>query len=189
LVAYVSDHRYYSIGALHRLPLTEAFFARVPTVFLDRDGVLNRRPAQAQYVRTWDEFHWLPGVKEALHLLRDAGFRVVVISNQAGIGRGVMTEADLCKLHRRMMEEVEQAGGKIDRVYYCPHDWNVGCECRKPKAGLLFQAQKDLHLDLTRTLFIGDDERDQEAAEAAGCSFAMVTDNDSLQKIVQRMVT
>jgi D-glycero-D-manno-heptose 1,7-bisphosphate phosphatase len=65
----------------------------------------------------------------------------------------------------------------------------VGCECRKPKAGLLFQAQKDLHLDLTRTLFIGDDERDQEAAEAAGCSFAMVTDNDSLQKIVQRMVT
>jgi D-glycero-D-manno-heptose 1,7-bisphosphate phosphatase len=68
LLAYVSDHRYYSVGSIERLPLTEAFFARVPTVILDRDGVLNRRAPRAEYVRTWDEFLWLPGAKEALRL-------------------------------------------------------------------------------------------------------------------------
>jgi len=189
LAAYVSDHRYYSVGALHRLPLTEAFFSRIPTVLLDRDGVLNRRPPPGQYVRTWGEFHWLPGAKEAFRLLKDAGFRVVVVSNQAGIGRGLMTDADLSEINRCMLEQAEQAGGKIEAIYCCPHAWDEGCECRKPKAGLLFQAQKDLHLDLTRTLFIGDDERDQEAAQVAGCRYAMVTGDNSLQQIVQRMVT
>lgn len=188
LAAYVSDHRYYSVGALHRLPLTEAFFTRAPTVFLDRDGVLNKRPLPAHYVRTPDEFHWLPGAKEALRLLKQAGFRAVVISNQAGIGRNVMTECDLAEVNRYMRDEAGHAGGEIAAIYHCPHDWNAGCECRKPKSGLLFRAQKDLHLDLTRTVFIGDDERDQQAAEVAGCRFKMVTDEDSLLKIVQRMV-
>ena len=188
LLAYVTDHRYYSAGALHRLPLTEAFFTRIPTVILDRDGVLNRRPPRAEYVRTWDEFLWLPGAKEALRLLKDKGYRVVVVSNQAGIGRGVMTESELAEINRRMLEEAEQAGGKIETVYYCPHDWSTGCECRKPKPGMLFQAQKEFHLDLTRSLFIGDDERDQQAAEAAGCQFAMVKNEDSLLNIIQRTV-
>ena len=188
LAGYISDHRYYSVGALHRLPLTEAFLARTPTVFLDRDGVLNLRPPRADYVRTPDQFQWLPGAKEALRLLKQAGYRVVVVSNQAGIGRGIMTESSLDAIHSRMSDQAAQAGGKIDAVYYCPHAWETGCECRKPKAGLLFQAQKDLHLDLTRTLFIGDDERDQEASEAAGCGFHMVNEEDSLLKIVQRMV-
>jgi histidinol-phosphate phosphatase family protein len=189
LLAYVTDHRYYSVGALHRLPLTEAFFTRKPTVILDRDGVLNQKPARAHYVRSWDEFHWLPGAKESLQLLKIAGYRVVVVSNQAGIGRGVMTESDLAEINRHMLEESTQAGGTIDAMYYCGHDWDAGCECRKPKPGLLFQAQKELHLDLTRSLFIGDDERDQQAAEAAQCRFEMVTDDNSLLKITRKVVT
>jgi histidinol-phosphate phosphatase family protein len=188
LLAYVTDHRYYSVGALHRLPLTEAFFTRKPTVILDRDGVLNQRPPRAQYVRTWEEFQWLPGAKEALRLLKESGYRVVVVSNQAGIGRGVMTDSDLAEINRRMLEEAEQTGGKIEAVYYCPHDWEAGCECRKPNPGLLFEAQKEFHLDLTRTLFVGDDERDRQAAETAGCPFAMVTNEASLLKIIQWMV-
>lgn len=188
LLAYVTDHRYYSVGSTHRLPLTEAFFARVPTVILDRDGVLNRRPPRAEYVRTWDDFLWLPGAKEALRLLKDNGFRVLIASNQAGIGRGVMTESDLAEINRRMAEEAEQAGGQIEKIYYCPHDWNTGCECRKPSPGMLFQAQKEFHIDLTNTLYVGDDERDRQAAEAAGCRFAMVTDDNSLLKITQGMV-
>ena len=95
LLAYVTDHRYYSVGRCIRLPLTEAFLARRPTVILDRDGVLNKKPPQAQYVRTWEEFAWLPGAQEALRLLNKAHYRVIVVSNQAGIGRGAMTEADL----------------------------------------------------------------------------------------------
>jgi D-glycero-D-manno-heptose 1,7-bisphosphate phosphatase len=188
LLAYVTDHRYYSVGALHRLPLTEAFFTRHPTVILDRDGVLNKKPPRAQYVRTWGEFEWLPGAKEALRLLNEANYQVVLVSNQAGIGRGAMTEADLQQIHERMRAEVEQAGGHIEAVYYCPHDWDEGCECRKPRPGLLFQAQRELSLDLTRTLFIGDDERDAQAADAAGCPSALVTAEVSLLDLARKVV-
>ena len=188
LLAYVTDHRYYSVGALHRLPLTEAFFKRTPTALLDRDGVLNKRAPKARYVRSWSEFEWLPGAKEALRLLNKAGYRVIVVSNQAGIGRGLMTETDLRQIHDKMRAEAAEAGGQIDKVYYCPHDWNEGCECRKPKPGLLFQAQRELNLDLSRTVFVGDDERDGEAADRAGCLFVRVSEEKPLIEWVQQLL-
>jgi len=188
LSAFVTDHRYFSVGAHHRLPLTEEFFLRRRTVILDRDGVLNRKPPRANYVRGWREFEWLPGALDALQLLRVAGYRVVVISNQAGIARGAMSEADLATIHRAMIEETGAAGGKIDKIYYCPHDWDAGCECRKPRPGMLFQAQRDLHLDLSRTYFLGDDERDAEAADRAGCLFGKVSEDQSLLDWVRTLV-
>jgi D-glycero-D-manno-heptose 1,7-bisphosphate phosphatase len=189
LLAYVTDHRYYSVGALHRLPLTESFFARRPVVILDRDGVLNKKPARAEYVRNWSEFAWLPGAKEALRLFKEAGYRTVIVSNQAGIGRGAMSEKDLLQIHDRMKAEANQAGGQVDEVYYCPHNWNEGCECRKPKPGLLFRAQRELNLDLTRTPFIGDDERDAAAADSAGCPFFLVSDEVPLLAVAQRLIS
>jgi len=180
LAAYVSDHRYYSVGSLHRLPATEAFLRRRPTMILDRDGVLNVKPPRARYVRSWNEWQWLPGALKALRLLREAGYRTVIASNQPGIGRGVMSAADLEAVHRRMQKDVAQAGGQIDAIYHCPHDWEADCECRKPRPGLLYQAQRELHLDLTRTPFVGDDERDAAAAAAAGCPFFRVTNDRSL---------
>jgi histidinol-phosphate phosphatase family protein len=174
LLAYPTDHRYYSVGCLDRLPVTEAFLARRPTLLLDRDGVLNRRPAPGRYVRSWSEFAWVPGALDALRLLKAAGWRVIVITNQAGIARGELTQADLDEIHARLVAEARAAGGDIDAIYCCPHDWNEGCACRKPRPGLLFRAQRDHHLDLTRTPFIGDDERDAQAAEAAGCRFTLV---------------
>jgi D-glycero-D-manno-heptose 1,7-bisphosphate phosphatase len=188
LAAYVTQHRYYSVGSVQRLPLTEAFFARRPAVILDRDGVLNRKAPRAEYVRVWSEFQWLPGAKEALRALRDAGFRVVVVSNQAGIARGAMTEADLLEIHRQMVRETVLGGGRIDAVYFCPHNWDEGCECRKPKPGMLFQAQRDFNLDLSRTPFIGDDDRDAQAAEAAGCPPVLVTDRESLLDVVRALL-
>ena len=189
LLAYLTDHRYYSVGSLERLPLTEAFLARQPAILLDRDGVLNKKPARAQYVRRWEEFTWLPGAKDALRLLREAGYRVIVVSNQAGIGRGAMTEADLQRIHERMRAEVADGGGRIDGLYYCPHDWDAGCECRKPSPGMLFQAQREFDLDLSRTLFVGDDERDAEAAERAGCASALLSENVSLLDIARKLVS
>jgi len=188
LSAYVSDHRYYSVGSLNRLPATEAFMRRGATVILDRDGVLNRKPPQARYVRHWSEWAWCPGSLEAMRLLRDAGYRVIIASNQPGIGRGVMSEADLAAVHDRMQKEVVQAGGRIDAIYHCPHNWDEGCDCRKPKPGLLYRAQRDFHLDLTRTPFIGDDERDAAAAAEAECPFHRVTDARSLLDITRQLL-
>jgi histidinol-phosphate phosphatase family protein len=188
LAAYVSDHRYYSVGSIQRLPSTEAFMRREPAIILDRDGVLNRKPPRAQYVRSWEQWEWLPGSLEALRLLHEARYRVIIVSNQAGIGRGVMTEADLHGIHARMKSDVERAGGRIDAIYYCPHDWDEGCECRKPKPGMLFQAQKDHHLDLSRIYFIGDDERDLMAADAAECRSALVTPSRSLLDITRQVL-
>ena len=185
LAAYVTEHRYYSVGSYERLPLTEAFLAPQRAVILDRDGVLNERPPVAHYVRNWDEFHWLPGALEAMKLLKNAGYQLLIASNQSGIARGVMTEDELSLLHGRLKQESAEAGAPIDGIYYCPHGWDDGCFCRKPSPGLLFQAQRDFHLDLTKTLFIGDDERDQMAGGSAGCPVAMVSPERSLLDVVR----
>jgi len=188
LGAYWSGHRYYSVGSFERLKLTEEFFARTKTIILDRDGVLNRRAPKAEYVKSWTEWSWLPEALPALRELKKAGFRVVVVTNQAGIARGAMTEQDLGNIHESMKAEALAAGGEIGRIYHCPHGWDEGCACRKPKPGMLFSAQRDLSLDLTRTWFIGDDERDEQAGRAAGCRTALVGPERGLLAIVREVV-
>lgn len=188
LHAYWSDHRYYSVGGHERLPLTEAFFRREPTVILDRDGTLNERPPRAEYVRTPADFRWLPGAREAVTQLTRAGWRVIVISNQAGVARGSMTPDQLAAVNARMERDVREAGGKIDAIYMCTHDWDEGCACRKPAPGMLFQAQRDFSLDLTRTPFVGDDERDGQAASAAGAPFFMVDDRRTVGDVVDLLL-
>jgi D-glycero-D-manno-heptose 1,7-bisphosphate phosphatase len=172
--AHVTRHRYYSVGDHKRLPLTAEFLARKPTVLLDRDGVLNEKMPRADYVKTPSEWKWTSEALESLRLFVQRGFRTVVITNQPGIARGMMTEHDLAAIHTRMRNEALAAGGRIDEIYYCPHGWDDGCQCRKPAPGMLFAAQRDHHLDLSRCVYIGDDDRDRLAAEAAGCQFRMV---------------
>jgi len=180
LVGFSTDHRYYSVGSPDRLARTSAFLTRSPAVILDRDGVLNRRPPRAQYVCRWEEFTWLPGAREALRLFTEAGYRIVIATNQPGIARGALSRADLDDIHRRMRDEALAAGGRIDGVYVCSHGWHAGCECRKPRPGMLFLAQRDLDVDLTRTTMIGDDERDEAAARAAGARSRLVSESVSL---------
>jgi histidinol-phosphate phosphatase family protein len=184
LGAFSTHHRYYSIGNPERLPVTAEFLEGKPLIILDRDGVLNQKPPRAQYITRWDEFRWLPGAKQAIKLLNDAKYRVVVVSNQAGIARGLMNETDLNVIHGKMLEELADEGGAIAKIYVCPHGWDDRCECRKPKPGMLFAVQRDFHIDLTKTFFIGDDERDVQAGNAAGCKTILVADDNSLLKIV-----
>jgi histidinol-phosphate phosphatase family protein len=188
LAAFVTGHRYYSIGGHARLPLTEAFFARRPAVILDRDGVLNRRMPRAEYVRGWDDWRWKDGALEALARFGAAGWRVIVVTNQAGIARGAMTEADLAAIHARMTAEAVAAGGRIDAIYHCPHGWDDGCACRKPKPGMLFEAQRAFDLDLSRITFVGDDDRDGQAAEAAGSRFVKLADDVPLSRVADRII-
>ena len=107
-----------------------------------------------------------------------------MITNQPGIARGNLTIDDLNKIHDKMQSDLAKAGAKIDYIYYCPHNWDDGCLCRKPKPGLLYQAQKDLSLNLTECVFFGDDERDMEAAKAARVKGILVGEEYSLKDAV-----
>jgi D-glycero-D-manno-heptose 1,7-bisphosphate phosphatase len=187
LRAWVTPHRYYGVGSLPRLPAADRFFARRPAVILDRDGVLNRSAGKGDYVRDPADLVWLDGALEALRLLNTAGFRVFVATNQAGVARGLMTGQQLDAVHRRLVEDAAAAGGRIDAVYSCVHGWNDDCACRKPAPGLLLQAQREHDLDLSRTVFVGDDERDEQAARAAGCPFRPVRPDRPLLCIAREL--
>ena len=143
-------------------------------VLLDRDGVINRRIIPG-YVTAWEKFVFLPGALEALRLLNEKNYQVIVVSNQAGVGRGLMTAAGLNDITRRFVAEVDAHGGRVLGVYYCTHRAEEGCECRKPKPGLLRRAQAEHHFDFGRTFLVGDTESDLLAAHAAGCPAIMVS--------------
>jgi D-glycero-D-manno-heptose 1,7-bisphosphate phosphatase len=179
--------RYYTVGSMERLQSSRLFFQKQSFVLIDRDGVLNEKQPQGTYVENESQFHWREGSLSGLKLLKEHGFRVVVITNQAGVGRGVFDLDSLDKVHQTMCRDVRAAGGEIEYIYVCPHHWEDECNCRKPKPGMLIQAQKDLMIDLTQTYFIGDDDRDGQAADAAGCLFKLVTPDERLDQVVSKL--
>jgi D-glycero-D-manno-heptose 1,7-bisphosphate phosphatase len=144
----------------------------IDAVFLDRDGVLNVN--RADYVKSRDELIPLPGAAEAVARLTQAGIPVFLISNQSGIGRGVFTEEALTDLTQHLIGHIESAGGMVHQAYYCLHKPDHGCDCRKPKPGLLHQAAQDHTLDLSNTVFIGDTYTDIIAGQAVGCTTILV---------------
>jgi D-glycero-D-manno-heptose 1,7-bisphosphate phosphatase len=144
----------------------------IECIFLDRDGTLNRE--RADYVKSWTEFEWLPGALASLRRLAALPVPIVVISNQSAVGRGIISMAELDEIHRRMQADVKEAGGRIDRILVCPHAPEAGCDCRKPKPGLLKQAANELELALANCIFIGDSLGDWQAAAAAGCRSILV---------------
>jgi len=158
-------------------------------VILDRDGVLNRRPVKARYVRNWSEWEWLPGAKEAVCLLKRSGRLVILATNQAGVGRGHMTLADLEDIHSRMQADLlARCGAGLDAIYCCPHAPDAGCDCRKPKPGMLLKAARDFGFDLSKAIFIGDDERDMQAGRAAGCRVLLAGEDRPLLEIVKSII-
>jgi len=143
-----------------------------PAVFLDRDGVINR---ETDYVHTVDGFHFIEGVIDACLELTRAGYRLIVITNQAGIARSYYTEDDFHHLTKWMLHEFTQQGVEIDGVYYCPHhpvhgvgDYRRSCNCRKPAPGMILRAAQEHSLDLPHSILIGDKATDIEAGRAAG---------------------
>lgn len=188
LRAFETDHRYYSVSTPERLAETERFLTRGPCVILDRDGVLNVKQAKGTWVTSLDKWQWLPGAREALAELTAAGAQIIVVTNQAGVARGGMSADDLTAIHQRMCDEALAAGGEISAIYHCPHDWDSGCDCRKPKPGMLFQAQRDHALNLAITPFVGDDDRDGIAANAADCPFIQVDPDRGLAEAVNPLL-
>lgn len=188
IFATVTEHRYYSVGSFERIKLTEEFFKTKKVVFLDRDGTINKRPKRASYVEKPEDFVWMPGAIEAIKLLKKNGFIIFVITNQAGIARGKLTNEMLSKIHKKMQMDLLKYELYIDDVFYCPHSWNEGCFCRKPNPGMIFDAQKKYSLNLSKCYFIGDDERDMEAGMRAGCKCRMIDKNNTIFDIVKEIV-
>lgn len=188
LFAVFTEHRYYSVGSWERIELTKRFFSNQKYIFLDRDGTLNVRPPKACYVEKPEDFVWLPGAKEAIKKLNEAGFKVLLVSNQPGLARGRLTEEMLFSIHTKMQEELHEIGAEIERIYYCPHNWDEGCDCRKPKPGMFYQAQKEYSLNLRKCLMIGDDERDIKAGQAAGCRSILVSEDYPLSLAVEQLL-
>ena len=156
-------------------------------IFLDRDGVINED--RDDYVKSWSEVRFIKGVRPALKKFYRAGIPVIVITNQAAVGRGIIDESDVRDIHTRMGQAVKKAGGAIFRFYYCPHHPDDHCRCRKPRSGLLKQAGRDLQLDLKGCLFVGDALRDIQAGKRAGCRTLLVKTGQgekTLQKILTR---
>ncbi len=135
-------------------------------IFLDRDGVINvNRP---DHIKSWDEFVFLPRALDALRRLAASEFVIVVTTNQSVIARGLASEATVQEIHARMIEAIVHAGGRIDAVYYCPHQPADQCDCRKPQPGMYHRAARELGITLTRSFVIGDAFADVAAAHAIG---------------------
>jgi D-glycero-D-manno-heptose 1,7-bisphosphate phosphatase len=150
--------------------------------FLDRDGVINRKAPEGQYITRWAEFEFLPRVAEAIALLKQARFSVIVVSNQRCVAEGLITVPELDVIHQRMFGELAAAGAIIDGVYYCPHEKQSSCSCRKPAPGLLLRAAREHHIDLTRSWMIGDSDSDIQAGKNAGCKTAQLLEWDEVGK-------
>lgn len=141
-------------------------------VFLDRDGTVIY---DTGYPHDPDQVALLPGAAEALAELAGNGFKAVVVSNQSGIGRGFVSEAQATAVHERFLSLLESLGVRIDGSYYCPHSPDDGCRCRKPSPELLLRAAEDLDLDLGRSIMVGDKPSDVEAGRRAGCATILFT--------------
>jgi len=146
--------------------------ARTDTIILDRDGVINHD--SDLYIKSPEE--WLPieGSLEAIARLHQSGIKVVVATNQSGIARGLYDEATLELIHDKMNQLIAQAGGELAGIFYCPHGPDDGCDCRKPRPGLVHQITEALAIDPNNVPFIGDSVRDLVAAKAAGCQPILV---------------
>ncbi len=147
-------------------------------VFLDRDGTLN---VERDFIARPEEIQLIPGAADAVQRLNREGLVACVISNQSGVARGYLTEEDLVPIHARLSEDLGAGGARVDRYYYCPHHptegmppYNVECECRKPKPGMLLQGAREFGLDLTRSYVIGDRMSDVQAGQAVGAATVLV---------------
>jgi D-glycero-D-manno-heptose 1,7-bisphosphate phosphatase len=180
LAGFLTPHKYYSVGNIERLPITEKYLENRKTIFLDRDGVINKKAPKADYIKKWSEFEFLPGAIDSMKKLFDRGFEIYIISNQAGIARGAMSTEDLENIHKNMEKILSDHGVYITEIYYCPHGWDEGCDCRKPRPGMFYRAATDHQINLTKSLFVGDDERDKEAGDAADITTILINPEKGL---------
>jgi D-glycero-D-manno-heptose 1,7-bisphosphate phosphatase len=150
-----------------------------PAAFLDRDGTINTRPPLHRYVEAPEAFAWLPGAVDGAVMLAEAGFVLVVVSNQRGVARGLVTESTLREIESQIQARLGERGCHVESFRYCRHDRDVQCDCRKPRPGMLLDAARELDLDLRQSWMIGDSPSDVQAGARAGCHTALIAPGDA----------
>ena len=157
-------------------PACRADFSEVEYVFLDRDGVINRKPPDSEYVASWESSHLLPGIEQAIMRLNRSSKRVIVVTNQRGIALGLLSEADLNSIHEKLKSHLAAFGAHIDAIYFCPHDHGE-CSCRKPETGMFERAFRDLPgASPENSVMIGDSASDILAGAALGMKTILITE-------------
>lgn len=144
-------------------------------VFLDRDGTMAK---DANYCSRKEDFELFPTVPQAMKLLSEDGFKVIVVTNQSGIARGYFTEETLSQIHEKMKSELAKVGVYLDGIYYCPHHPDDNCECRKPRTALFLRAVKDFDIDLGKSFVVGDMPTDIKAGKLLGCKTVLISDSN-----------
>jgi histidinol-phosphate phosphatase family protein len=166
---------YHSISDLNRLELTSRYLAPKKIILIDRDGTVNKKAPQGEYISAWEDFEWLPDTRAAMVELSKVGFEFIVITNQAGISRGLVKEEAVTDINTRMVNVLAEQGVIVRSVYVSPHHWDENSFDRKPAPGMFFRAAREHLIRLDRCLYVGDDERDCIAAANAGCGMVFVT--------------
>ena len=160
---------------------------KLKTVFLDRDGVINKE--RSDYIKSISELEIFPNVAKNIELLKNDGFLVVVITNQSAINRGIITHKTVDQIHDSIQNYLKANGTCVDGFFYCPHKPDENCNCRKPKSGLLHQAILELNIDLNSSWMIGDSNSDIEAAISIGCKAIKIDNNFSLDNAVDKILS
>jgi histidinol-phosphate phosphatase family protein len=183
LSGLVVKDAYHSVSDPVRLELTARYLAPKRIILIDRDGTINKKAAPGEYITTWENFEWRMDTRLAMGKLAKLGFEFIVITNQAGIARGLVSEEAVADIHVRMVGELAADGIKVRDVYMSPHHWNDDSFQRKPAPGMFFKASKEHLIRLDHCLYIGDDERDCIAAANAGCGMVYLTDETTAPSI------
>ena len=155
--------------------MTKAFF-------LDRDGVINQE--RKDYVKKLDEFNILEKISDAINIIKNHGFLVIIITNQSAINRKLLSEEMLNKIHEKLQIYLKKHNTLFDKIYFCPHTPSENCECRKPKPGLIIQAINDFNIDVSQSFMIGNSKTDIEAAKSVGCKGILLKNNQTLLEVV-----
>ena len=174
---------YHSISDKERLELMRKYLTPKKIILIDRDGIINVKAPRGEYIENWKDFKLIDDTVESMKKLALDGFCFIVITNQAGVSRGMVSEENLMQIHRLMIDRLKNEGIQILDIYVCRHHWDDDCECRKPRAGLFYQIAREHFLRMDKTLYIGDDVRDCEAAYNAECGSVLVANRDEYELI------
>ncbi len=177
MLGFLSDVGYKSISDPDRLKITREFLLPKKYILIDRDGTINSKAPKGEYIKRWQEFSWIPDSVNTMKKLALLGFEFIVITNQAGVARGHMTEIDVDTIHENMIRFLLDEGIKVVRVVSCFDHWDDNSSRRKPSPGMFFEVSKEFNFRLDHVMYIGDDIRDCEAAWNSGCGMVHICEN------------